>query len=209
MYSLLLISLCPILMCCSCQSFVPALSTCQSKASLPDWSDWSTPDPTTDPFENEFATLRSATETSSEPELPAYSMLTLWSDECWPEKPPAIHYDSSATSLESAKCPDSGEDASRTPTNPFLTQLKQPETAFSRALSALHSSAEETETATRTTTTATNATVEHNECDSNSNILNAYYNPFFTWSKFYADFLCPEPIQMQMKPLQAERRIHH
>ncbi|XP_023170545.2 cell wall protein IFF7 isoform X2 [Drosophila hydei] len=162
----------------------------KSVRSLPDWYDWSTSD-YADPFENEFAALRSTTETSSEAEpessLPAYSTLTLWSDDSWPEKQPAMHYDSSVTLLESARsaamCLPS-EESLQTPTNPFLPQLKS-ESAFSRALSALHI-AEDTETATATATQATAAAApemaEHTECDSNSNILNAYYNPFFTWS---------------------------
>ncbi|XP_032584383.2 arf-GAP domain and FG repeat-containing protein 1 isoform X2 [Drosophila mojavensis] len=161
----------------------------KSMQTLPDWYDWNTSD-YIDPFENEFAALRSTTETSSEAEpestLPAYSMLTLWSDDSWPEKQPAVRFDSSATSLESAQsatgtassamCCSSSESLP-TPTNPFLPQSKS-ESAFSRALSALNI-AEETE---KSKATAAATMAEHTECDLNTNILNAYYNPFFTWS---------------------------
>ncbi|TDG49860.1 hypothetical protein AWZ03_003636 [Drosophila navojoa] len=168
----------------------------KSLQTLPDWYDWKTSD-YSDPFENEFAALRSTTETSSEAEpestLPAYSMLTLWSDDSWPEKQSAVRFKSSATSLESvqsaqsaggtatttsassAMCCSSNESLP-TPTNPFLPQSKS-ESAFSRALSALNIAEEAEKTKAIAATAA-----EHTECDSNANILNAYYNPFFTWS---------------------------
>ncbi|KAH8266471.1 hypothetical protein KR044_001516, partial [Drosophila immigrans] len=164
------------------------------------WSDGSTPNLFPDPFE-------SVQESSS---LPSYSLWSSESRSSRGrelekprerEKPPeqaVATYKSSVTSLMSTRsfcsssCDDSGEDSlaalssTLTPTNPFLPYLLQSSSSTSEAAvsrrSSLFSYNEDPEPAAPSAIPAETNSNSNLNSSSSVNILNAYYNPFFTWS---------------------------